>query len=57
MSDLLKELLGKMVEVRSLSGNGGGYDKGKLADYDERWVKLDKAVKECFISPLPTFGL
>lgn len=40
MNDILKEAVGKTIEVRS--GDGSYRDDGKLLDLDERWVKIAK---------------
>jgi hypothetical protein len=55
MNDLRKELLGKKVEVRS--GDGSYRDEGKLVDYDERWVKLDKGYDEVIYFPIVNIRL
>ena len=41
-NDVLNELMGKSVEVRSLRGQGECVDSGVLEAYDEQWIKLRK---------------
>ncbi len=42
MTDVLHEVLGQFVQVRSQYGQGEGRDEGVLEAYDERWIKLRK---------------
>lgn len=51
MSDLLKELLGKHVELRSQSERDWR-DDGILQDYDERWIKLRKSSGDTIYFPI-----
>lgn len=57
MNDLLKELVGKTVEVRSRSGDAGFRDEGILTDYDERWIKLDKGYEGVLYFPIANIRL
>ena len=42
MNDILRDVVGKKVEVRSESGAGDFRDEGTLVAYDERWIQLQK---------------
>ncbi|RYX86213.1 hypothetical protein EON83_03045 [bacterium] len=57
MNDILKDLVGKHVEVRSRAGDGGFRDEGRLVDYDERWIKLDKGAGEVLYFPIANVRL
>ena len=57
MNDLLKELIGRTVEVRSRSGDTGYRDEGKLVDCDERWIKLDKGYDGVLYFPIANIRL
>ncbi len=55
MNDMLEELLGKTVEVRS--GNTDCHDDGQLLAYDERWIKLAKETGEVIYFPIANIRL
>ncbi|BCM91652.1 hypothetical protein IAD21_03527 [Abditibacteriota bacterium] len=46
MNDLLKELIGRLVEVHSRGGKSSFRDEGRLTAYDEHWIKLDNGEGE-----------
>lgn len=52
MNDLLQELLGKEVEVRSQAGQRDCYDSGTLVAYDEKWIKIEKGQDFCLYYPI-----
>lgn len=55
MSDLLQELLGKSVEVRS--GDADYDDEGQLLAYDEHWIKLAKVSGQVMYFPIANIRL
>ena len=57
MKDLLEELLGRTVEVRSQSERGDHRDDGKLVGYDERWIKIEKSYSETIFFPIANVRL
>lgn len=50
--DVMSEVLGKYVEVRSQYGSSEGRDEGVLEAYDERWIKLRKANGDTLYFPI-----
>ena len=46
MNDVLKELVGKQVEVHSMGAEALYRDSGRLVSYDERWVVIEKVPGE-----------
>lgn len=57
MNDLLQELLGKVVEVRTRGGDRGYQDAGTLTAYDEHWIKLEKEGGEALYFPIANIRL
>ncbi len=57
MKDLLEELLGRTVEVRSQSDGANSRDDGKLVAYDERWIKIQKSYGEVLFFPIANVRL
>ena len=55
--DILHELLGKEVEVRSQAGNADYRDNGTLVSYDARWLKLEKTHGETIYFPIANVRL
>lgn len=55
--DILKELLGKVVEVRSQSERGDPRDDGKLVSYDARWICIEKNFGERLYFPITNVRL
>ena len=56
-SDVLQELVGEYVEVRSQAGNADYRDDGILEAYDDRWIKLRKSNSECIYFPIANVRL
>jgi hypothetical protein len=57
MNDLLKPLLDKEVEVRSISGNTAYRDEGKLVAYEERWIQIQTSSGETLLFPIANVRL
>lgn len=55
--NVLSELLGRDVEVRSLRGQSECVDSGVLEAFDERWIKLRTDSDELLYFPIANVRL
>lgn len=55
--DVLSEMLGREVEVRSLRGQSECVDLGVLEAYDERWIKVRNDSGEALYFPVANVRL
>lgn len=55
--DLLKEIVGRRVEVRSQAGNADFRDDGKLVSYDARWICIETSYGERIYFPIANVRL
>jgi hypothetical protein len=57
MNEILKEVLGREVEVRSQAGDRDFRDDGKLVAYDERWIKIEVGANSFLYFPIANVRL
>ena len=55
--DLLQDLVGRRVEVRSQAGNHDYRDDGKLVAYDARWICIEVAYGDRIYFPIANVRL
>ncbi len=55
--NVLSELLGQEVEVRSLRGQSECVDSGVLEAYDERWLKVRQSPEQVLYFPIANVRL